>query len=253
VARGPGAINCASPIEKHPEEEIQVAASQESGDTRTVALPTKVAGVPLPQTELVRTAYDHANAYYPEWLMNHSLRSYVLGRLLAEQDGHVLERPDLMLVGALLHDLPYVGDEFDRPDTRFLRAGGLYAVKFMKQHGQTLADTKVVVDVIEKHIPSGGPPETPEADAFERGIRVDVIGGPEFNKIGENKRTQVIEHFSRFKFEEQLIMTIGDYADRHMDEQHIKNTVWIQSVLKYQQTGESQGFVRRLFQSPWRQ
>ena len=173
--------------------------------------------------------------------------------MLAEKDGHVLARPDLMLVAALLHDLPYVGDKFDRPNTPFLRAGGAYAAQFMKQNGQDPADASVVVDVIEKHIPSGGTPETPEAHAFERGIRVDVIGGPEFDKIDETERAQVIERFPRLEFEEQLILTIGDYADRHMGEQHIRDTVWIQSVLKYRQTGESQGFVRRLFQSPWRQ
>jgi len=233
-----------------------MAASQESGNTQTAALPTQVAGVVFPQTELVRIAYEHAHAHYPEWLMNHCLRSYVLARMLAEQDGHVLERPDLMLVGALLHDLPYVGDKFDRPDTPFLRAGGLYAKQFMQQHGQNDADTKVVIEVIEEHIPRRDTtPERPEARAFQRGIRVDVIGKSEsdFDKIEEDDRAQLIERFPRVKFEELLIMTIGDYADRHKGEQHIKETRWIQSVLIYRKTGEIQGFVQNLFESPWRQ
>ena len=253
VARGPSLVYCVTLIENHTTKKVQMAVSQKSDDTLTTALPTQVAGVSLPRTELVRLSYEVAHTHYPEWLLNHSLRSYVLGRMLAENDGHVLARPDLMLVGALLHDLPYVGNEFDLPDTPFLRAGGAYAKKFMKQHGQHDADIKVVVDVIEKHIRSGGTPNTLEARAFERGIRVDVIGGQEFDKIEEAKRTQLIERFPRSRFEEQLILTIGDYADRHVGERHIEDTNWIQSVLHYRKTGEVERFVQLLYKNPWRQ
>jgi hypothetical protein len=124
----------------------------------------------LPQTELADAALRWARAIEPEYLFNHSVRSYLFGRAVA---GTVEYDDELLFLATVLHDVGLVpeGDG----DQRFEVDGADAAVRFLSGHGLTEERAEIVWDAIALHTSIGiANRKRAEVALANAGIGIDV-------------------------------------------------------------------------------
>jgi hypothetical protein len=124
----------------------------------------------LPETELAHAALEWARGIEQEYLLNHSVRSYLFGRA-ARSD---LDYDDeLLFLACVLHDVgltPEGGGE-----QRFEVDGADAAVRFLSARGLTEERAEIVWDAIALHTSIGiANRKRPEVALANAGIGIDV-------------------------------------------------------------------------------
>ncbi|MEJ3749601.1 HD domain-containing protein [Actinomycetes bacterium KLBMP 9797] len=150
--------------------------------------PVPAAGdLSLPSTRLAREALRLVARTQEPYLRNHSVRSFLFARAVAERAGQLPDRDydgELMFLICVLHDMGLT----PLADTgqRFEVDGADFAVRFLEERGVTGARADAVWDGIALHTSPGytGSPvyrrrRAPEIGIAVDGIGIDVIGGPE--------------------------------------------------------------------------
>lgn len=135
----------------------------------------KIAGVPVPDSELVRAATDLIRDTTPPLIFHHSRRVYLFGSLQAAALG-LRPDPELLYVAAMFHDTglvaPYRGD-----DQRFEMDGADQARAFLLTHGLSEGDAEKVWTAIALHTTPEVPYKlAPEIAATTAGVETDVLG-----------------------------------------------------------------------------
>src|SRR6201994_2727491 len=134
-----------------------------------------IAGVNLPDTELVTAITAHIRAAEDELLFNHSRRVYLFGVLQGRRRGL---RPDLELLyaGAMFHDIGLT-ERYRTSMLRFEVDGANAARKSLLEHDVDQADADKVWLSIALHTTPGVPEFlAPEVALVTAGVETDVLG-----------------------------------------------------------------------------
>ncbi|WP_030144811.1 HD domain-containing protein [Spirillospora albida] len=126
----------------------------------------------FPGTDLAREAYDLAFAEESPALANHSVRSYLFARALADLDGAPYD-DEVLFLSCVLHDIGLT----DRGDgsQRFEVDGADVAAGFLREHGCAEERVQIVWQAIALHTSSGIAHRMPGEIALAHiGIGVDV-------------------------------------------------------------------------------
>ncbi|ARX85249.1 MULTISPECIES: HD domain-containing protein [Streptomyces] len=142
----------------------------------------------FPGTDLSRSALGLVDDAAPPYLRNHSLRAFLFGRAAAAQagcrPGEDYDEEVLFLICAL-HDLGLTERAADDRQ-RFEVAGADLAARFLEDNGITDSRVDAVWDGIALHTSPGFAASPvhrnrrpPEIGAAQRGILLDIEGGPD--------------------------------------------------------------------------
>jgi hypothetical protein len=134
-----------------------------------------IAGITIPNTQLVREATEFVRDLEDDLLFNHSRRVYLFGALQGLRRGL---QPDLELlyVGAMFHDVGLT-ERYRTSTDRFEVDGAHAAREFLTAHGVDKADADKVWLGIALHTTPGVPEFLdPEVALVQAGVEVDVLG-----------------------------------------------------------------------------
>jgi hypothetical protein len=132
----------------------------------------------LPETDVARKAYAFAKRATPEFVLNHSIRSYVFARAHAARRGL---RPgtdyddELVFLSCILHGIGLSED--GNGDQRFEVDGADTAARFLREHGVEERRVAIAWDAIALHTSPGiANRKATEVAMSQAGIATDIIG-----------------------------------------------------------------------------
>ena len=129
-----------------------------------------MADLTLPQTELADAALTWAQEIEPEYLLNHSVRSYLFARAVA---GTAEYDDELLFLATVLHDVGLTPEGDGRQ--RFEVDGADAAVRFLSGRGLTEERAGIVWEAIALHTSIGiANRMRPEVALANAGIGIDV-------------------------------------------------------------------------------
>jgi len=144
----------------------------------SVDIPNLYSQLRLPDTELAVRAYRLSHQSTPEFVFNHSVRSYLFAEALA---GTRNLRPgtdydqELLFLGCVLHDIG-LSDRAD-DDQRFEVGGADLAAEFLRERHVAPERIAVVWDAIALHTSDGiAGRKAPEVAIAQLGIAADILG-----------------------------------------------------------------------------
>jgi HD domain len=134
-----------------------------------------IAGVVIPDSDLVSQATELVREAAPPLLFHHSRRVYLFGMLQGRRRG-LRPDPELLYVGALFHDLGLT-DKYRTTHQRFEVDGADEARRFLTSHGIDESAATVVWTAIALHTTPGIPEfMAPEVALVTAGVETDVLG-----------------------------------------------------------------------------
>ncbi len=148
-------------------------------------------------------AFQLCQQLSPDWLVNHCLRSYAFGALLAQRDGLKFDR-ELLAIICLLHDLGFTPEHAPTPEMPcFAVSGGLAAHRVCRQHlDERSADR--VAEAITLHLNSVvSVQDGVEAHLLRQGSACDVIGA-RLGQIDRPLRERVLQAYPRLDLKREL-------------------------------------------------
>ncbi|MGK8521107.1 phosphohydrolase [Nocardia asteroides] len=161
----------------------------------------ELAGLRLPDSELAVAAETEARESLSPPVLNHSLRTYYFGRVLADLDGAAYD-DELVYVSCLLHDLRL---EHPTPGRCFAVAGGERAAALALDAGAPPERADAIGAAIAAHITPGVADDLSDPGGFvSAGASVDVLG----TRLAELDRDWVAEllrRHPRLGFKRQVI------------------------------------------------
>lgn len=162
----------------------------------------EIAGVRLPDSALCQQALQLATAVSEPVVLNHVLRTYVFGCLLAQRDALRLDH-ELFFLGAILHDLGLT-ERFAGTD-RFEVVGADAATGFLREHGLVEEHCEVVWDAIALHAQVGiASRKRPEIALVHLGAGVDVLGMG-LDILAPRVVAEVIDQLPRLDFKQAFV------------------------------------------------
>lgn len=131
--------------------------------------------IALPQTELAVAANDFVAEVAPDFVYNHSVRSYVFARAIAKATGMTDYDDELVFLSCVLHDVG--ATEFANGDQRFEVDGADAAAAFLRARDVDESRVTTVWNAIALHTSLGlahrfGPVEA----VAQIGIGADIVG-----------------------------------------------------------------------------
>lgn len=176
------------------------------------SLPTEVAGIAIPASEIARKAAAFSRATCPDFLFNHCMRTFLFGALDAKKQ-NLAYRADEAFVAAALHDLGLL-PQFESKTQSFEIDGADRAEKFALDEGLAPGDADIVWHAVEMH--DGKWPLTkrqgPEAMLVSMGAGADV-DGPDPD-IDPHQLAEVLAAFPRLGFKKQFTALLVDHYKR---------------------------------------
>jgi HD superfamily phosphodiesterase len=167
-----------------------------------------IAGIDIPDTELVRAATDLVREAADPVLYHHSRRVYLFGSLKARHRGLKVD-PELAYVGAMFHDLGLTL-RYGRTDQRFEIDGADLAREFLVEHGRTPAEARAVWLAIALHTTPGIVEHLePEVAVVTLGVETDVLGF-DLDEITAEDRAAVVAAHERPNFKDNILRRFTD-------------------------------------------
>lgn len=134
-----------------------------------------IAGVEIPDSDLVVHATELVRDISPPLLFHHSRRVYLFGMLQGQRRG-LYPDPELLYVGAMFHDLGLT-DRYRTTNQRFEVDGADEARRFLNDHGIAEESQRRVWTAIALHTTPGIPEHMePEVALVTAGVETDVLG-----------------------------------------------------------------------------
>ncbi|CAL2056483.1 MULTISPECIES: HD domain-containing protein [Streptomyces] len=173
----------------------------------------KIAGITVPDTQLVREATDLVRDAADETIFHHSRRVYLWGSLKAAARGLDVD-PELAYVGGLFHDLGLTAS-YATKDRRFELDGAETARAFLLDHGRSEREAREVWLAIALHTTPEVPLQlSPEIAVVTLGVETDVLGLG-LTEITERQRAEVLAAHPRPDFKNRILKAFYDgMADR---------------------------------------
>jgi HD superfamily phosphodiesterase len=134
-----------------------------------------IAGIDIPDTDLVREATELVHKAATPVLFHHSRRVFLFASLKGRYR-KIEADPELLYVGAMFHDLGLT-EHYRRTDQRFEVDGADLARDFLLDHGRSAAEARAVWLGIALHTTPGIPNHLePETALVSLGVETDVLG-----------------------------------------------------------------------------
>ncbi|MEX5258019.1 HD domain-containing protein [Kocuria arenosa] len=166
-------------------------------------MPETIAGITIPDSDLVRETTMLVQRAADESLFNHSRRVFLFGMLKSAARGVEVD-PELAYVGALFHDLGLT-DEYRRKGQRFEIDGAAAAQGFLRDHGRSEEEARNVWLAIALHTTPEIPHHlAPEVAIVTLGVETDVLG-LDLDQITEEDRAAVVAAHPRPDFKNQIL------------------------------------------------
>lgn len=169
-----------------------------------------------PNTSASLAAREVAAQFYPPSLLNHCLRSYQWGALLAARRGIAMDH-ELLYVSAMLHDLGLVR-AFDNHCVAFEQSGADLAWLFGAAAGWSIerrshSGTVIINHMADEILPPG---TDPESHLLSLATAMD-ISGSRFDEWPESERRGVVETYPRHDLSIEFVTCFRDQAKRKPD------------------------------------
>lgn len=162
-----------------------------------------IAGIRIPDTELVREATALVRGVTDETLYNHSRRVFLWGALKAAARGLDVDL-ELAYVGGLFHDLGLT-TKYGNKDQRFELDGAEAARQFLLEHGRSANDARNVWLSIALHTTPEVPLHLePEVAVVTLGVETDVLGF-DLDQITDEQRAEVLAAHPRPDFKNRVL------------------------------------------------
>lgn len=144
----------------------------------------------------------------PEYLANHCVRTYVLGRAFA--DRHGMDHDDaLLFLGCVLHDLGLTAKAGH--DQRFEVDGADVAAAFLREQGVAEDHVEIVWDAVALHTSPGiAARKRPEIALVHIGSGMDVFG-PRPSALTE----RLDQHLPRLDVDSEILATVAGQIAAH--------------------------------------
>ncbi|MBB3659420.1 hypothetical protein FHX15_004684 [Rhizobium sp. BK650] len=160
-----------------------------------------LAGVVVPDTEIVRKALKYAEKIYEPYLFNHVMRSWLFAASLAKIQ-NVDHDEEVVALGTLLHDVT-LNPSFRGP-RRFEVEGADIARRFAWDSGVVGQRAQLVWDSVALNsTPSIGLYKEPEVALCTGGICLDVVG-LQYSRLAVLEMKAIVEAFPRLGLKKKM-------------------------------------------------
>jgi hypothetical protein len=166
-------------------------------------MPETIAGITIPDTELVRQATSLVRESADETIFHHSRRVFLWGMLKSAARGIEVD-PELAYVGGLFHDLGLT-PAYATTDRRFELDGAEAARGFLLEHGRSEEEARNVWLAIALHTTPEVPLHlAPEVGVVTLGVETDVLG-LDLDEITGAQRAEVVAAHPRPDFKNRIL------------------------------------------------
>lgn len=160
-----------------------------------------LAGVVVPDTEIVRKALEHAGKVYEPYLFNHVMRSWLFAVSLGRIQ-NIDHDEEVVALGTLLHDVT-LSTSFRGP-RRFEVEGADLARDFALEAGVVGHRAQLIWDSVALNsTPSIGLYKEPEVALCTAGICLDVVG-LQYSRISAVEMRAIVEAFPRLGLKKKM-------------------------------------------------
>ena len=189
------------------------ATAQEPASASATALPAEVAGIAIPQTPLAQRAAAFVRQAEPDFLFNHSLRTFVFGALRLKARGLNYDA-ETAFVAAVFHDLGLM-PQFASNGGSFEVDGASRAEAFVRENGGSEQQARVVWNAVAMHDLGSTfqNRQTSEALLLGAGAGSDV-NGPDPAVLPPAIVTEVLQAFPRLHFKTRFTALAIDHCRR---------------------------------------
>jgi len=171
-------------------------------------IPSRIAGIPVPQDEISVAAWGWAHRSLPDYLLTHSVRAYCWGAVIAAGEGWTFD-PQILWTASLMHDLGLT--RIPRNTMCFEVEGAEIARRFLEKHGLPAeAADRVAIAIILHMQPSVTLDDGVEAVLLDRATSLDVRG--EGFTLVDAVRPRVMRDFPRRAFDRRFLAAIAREA-----------------------------------------
>jgi hypothetical protein len=169
----------------------------------------------IPDTRAARDAFELCAETSPIFLVNHCMRTYLWGALLAAGEGLQYDE-ELFYVASLLHDLGLTNTcQRSGNCSCFAAAGAKAAQQFAQSHQWPEPKQHALADAISMHLNMQVTKrQGMEAHLLHEGASLDVIGA-RFSQIHVQNKTEVLDRYPRARFKTQMIGLMKGEAKTH--------------------------------------
>ncbi|KAA0082483.1 HD domain-containing protein [Mycolicibacterium sp. P9-64] len=189
--------------------------------------------MPLPDSDSVKEAVAHVQAVLHPQIFNHSIRTYLLGRIVADQDGVDDLDIESLCIAALFHDSG-TAVVYDGP-ARFEVEGADAAAKFLEQCGWSAAAVDPIWEAIALHTTPGIPERRgPIAQYLRRGVEIE-FGSAELRASLATSVADAEMQYPRVHLEETLQTLVVQQALRQP--QKATAPSWAADLVRHHQPG----------------
>ncbi|HTI75010.1 MAG TPA: HD domain-containing protein [Mycobacterium sp.] len=206
-----------------------------------------IAGIAIPDTQLVRDTTEYIRDVEDDLLFNHSRRVFLFGALQGQRRG--LD-PDLELlyVGAMFHDIALTAGYRDST-LRFEVDGANAAEKFLRDRGYDDATVRKVWLSIALHTTPGVPEFLdPEIALVTAGVETDVLGIGR-DDLSADARNAVTAAHPRPDFKRDILQAFAD-GMRHRPDSTF-GTVNADVLERFDPTFVRENFVDVILNNTW--
>ncbi|BBX83920.1 HD domain-containing protein [Mycolicibacterium aubagnense] len=166
-----------------------------------------IAGVTIPDTELVRETTSIVRKATDDTLFNHSRRVFLWGSLKAAARGLDVD-PELAYVGGMCHDLGLT-PAYGAKDQRFEIDGAAAARNLLLDFGRTEREATNVWLAIALHTTPEVPHHlAPEVAVVSLGVETDVLG-LDLDEITDEQRAEVVAAHPRPDFKNRILQAFN--------------------------------------------
>jgi hypothetical protein len=171
-------------------------------------IPSRIAGIPVPQDEISVATWRWAHRSLPDYLLTHSVRAYCWGAAIAAGEGWTFD-PRILWTASLMHDLGLT--RIPRNTMCFEVEGAEIARRFLQKNGlpAEVAD-RVAIAIILHMQPSVTLDDGVEAVLLDRATSLDVRG--EGFTLVDAVRPRVMRDFPRRAFDRRFLAAIAREA-----------------------------------------
>jgi hypothetical protein len=168
----------------------------------------------IPDTKDARDAFELCAETSPTFLVNHCMRTYLWGALLATKDKLRYDE-ELFYVASLLHDLGLTDTYSQSRCHCFAAAGAQTAQHFAKSHEWPESKQHALADAICLHLNIRvTKTKGVEAHLLHAGASLDVIGA-RYRQVHVQNRIDVLNRYPRTGFKAQMTALMKEQAKKH--------------------------------------
>lgn len=206
-----------------------------------------IAGIKIPDTDLVRDITEYIRDQENDLLFHHSRRVFLFGALMGQQRGLNVDL-ELLYAGAMFHDLGLT-EPYSTSQLRFEVDGANAARDFLTARGVDDDRAAAVWAGIALHTTPGVPEHmAPEVALVTAGVETDVLG-IWYHALTDGQRDAVTAAHPRTDFKNQILAAFA-HGNLHRPDSTFGNVnadVLAHFVPDYQRTD----FVEIIRTNPW--